>query len=255
MIAAASFRSGEKTSARVWTKPGGSPVTEADVAVDLFLQQRLAAFLPEAGWLSEETRDDPRRMERDLVWVVDPIDGTRAFLSGDRNWSVSIALLAGGEPVEGIVYAPALDALYEAARGGGATLNGVRLETTVLDKIQGARVAGPKPLVDALERAAGPLLRLPKVPSLALRLARVAAGDIDAGLISLDARDWDIAAADLILNEAGGRLTTLDGARPIYNRPAPVHGVLVAAGARLHAAALSALAHALGGMAGRDGGL
>src|SRR3712207_3855926 len=98
-IALGFFRSGLKTSARIWSKAGGSPVTEADVAVDAFLKAELSQAVPEAGWLSEETADDPARLSRELVWIVDPIDGTRAFLTGSRDWSVSIALLGGGQPV------------------------------------------------------------------------------------------------------------------------------------------------------------
>ncbi|MET0428769.1 MAG: inositol monophosphatase family protein, partial [Microvirga sp.] len=119
------FRAGGQTSANVWSKAGGSPVTEADVAVDTFLKVRLSEIEPRAAWLSEETTDDPVRLDSDLVWIVDPIDGTRAFLSGHPDWSIAVALLAQGEPVIGFVFGPVLDALYEASAGGGANLNGV----------------------------------------------------------------------------------------------------------------------------------
>src|SRR5215210_4388071 len=110
------FRSGLTTSAKIWSKAGGSPVTEADMAVDTFLKVKLSEALPEAAWLSEETADDRHRLGRDLVWIVDPIDGTRAFLSGSHDWSVAIALLSGGDPILGIVYAPAHETLFEAER-------------------------------------------------------------------------------------------------------------------------------------------
>jgi myo-inositol-1(or 4)-monophosphatase len=240
-IAMASFRPGTMTSARIWSKDGGSPVTEADLAADAFLRERLMAALPAAGWLSEETADDPARLARDLVFIVDPIDGTRAFLSGDPNWSVSVALVANGEPVAGVVHAPALDLTYEATRGKGATINSNPLSVSARASVSGARVAGPKPLVDRLARHHDPLERLPKVPSLALRLARVAAGEIEIGLVSAAARDWDIAAADLILREAGGLLTTLEGDTPPYNTPETIHGPMIGAGAALHEAALRAI--------------
>lgn len=249
-IAAGYFRAGERTTARVWTKAGDSPVTEADIATDDFLRERLMALLPQAGWLSEETADAPGRLARTFVWVVDPIDGTRAFASGDRNWVVSVALVADGRPLLGTVYAPMLDLLYEAERGVGAWLNDAPIQVSRQEVLHGARVAGPKPLVDALEREAGTLVRLPRVPSLALRLARVAEGEIDAGLVWVNACDWDIAAADLVLTEAGGRLTALDGHPPRYNLSEPVHGILVSAGAALHAAALSALTRAMPGEGG-----
>jgi myo-inositol-1(or 4)-monophosphatase len=240
-IAQEFFRPGEKTRARIWSKAGGSPVTEADVAVDAFLKIRLSHVLPEAGWLSEETADDPARMERRLVWIVDPIDGTRAFLSGHRDWSVAIALLADGEPLTGVVYGPALDAFYEAQAGLGATLNGAGLRVSSAVEIPGARTTGPEPMIDRLEARSGPVEHVERIPSLALRLARVAEGVVDVGLVSSDARDWDIAGADLILREAGGLLTGFDGRAPAYNRRDPVHGELVAAPSRLHPRVVEAM--------------
>jgi myo-inositol-1(or 4)-monophosphatase len=233
-IANGFFRSGLKTSARIWSKGGGSPVTEADMAVDAFLKARLSGAVPEAGWLSEETADDPARLDRDLVWIVDPIDGTRAFLAGNHDWSVSIALLGQGRPVLGIVYAPAHGHLYEARRGHGARRDGERIEASPIGRLPGLSVAGPKGLVDRLEERVGTLKRPPRIPSLALRLARVAEGSVDAGLVSSNACDWDIAAGDLILEEAGGILTCLDGARPAYNQADPVHGELMASPTALH---------------------
>jgi myo-inositol-1(or 4)-monophosphatase len=235
------FRSGLTTSAKIWSKAGGSPVTEADVAVDTFLKIRLSEMLPEAGWLSEETADDGRRLGRDLVWIVDPIDGTRAFLSGSHDWSVAIALLAEGEPVLGLVYAPAHETLFEAVRGGGARRDGNPIEVSPADALPGLSVAGPYPFIDRLERRAGELKRPPRIPSLALRIARVAEGSVDVGLVSTNARDWDIAGADLILREAGGVLAGLDGEVPTYNRADPVHGELVAASALLHPRLIEAI--------------
>jgi myo-inositol-1(or 4)-monophosphatase len=233
-IAGGFFRSGLKTSARIWSKGGGSPVTEADMAVDAFLKARLSEAVPEAAWLSEETADDPARLRSELVWIVDPIDGTRAFLSGSHDWSISIALLADGRPILGVVYAPAHEALYEARRGQGAFRDGVPLEASRATRPAGLSVAGPKGLVDRLEQRVGGLKRPPRIPSLALRLVRVAEGSIDAGLVSSNACDWDIAAGDLILEEAGGALTGLDGVRPPYNQAEPIHGELLAAPRRLH---------------------
>lgn len=235
------FRSGQKTSARIWSKTGGSPVTEADIAVDTFLKVRLSEALPEAGWLSEETADDRRRLGRRLVWVVDPIDGTRAFLSGSHDWSVAIALLVDGVPELGVVHVPAHDSLFEARRGGGAYHNGDRIETSAIRDLADIGIAGPVPMIERLEQSTGLLRHPPRVPSLALRLARVAEGSIDAAVISKDARDWDIAAADLILEEAGGLMTGLDGERPVYNRPDPVHGELFASSRRLHPQMIEAM--------------
>lgn len=235
------FVPGARTSARVWSKAGGSPVTEADVSVDTFLKVRLSQVLPEAGWLSEETRDDLGRLGRDLIWIVDPIDGTRSFLNGRLDWSVAVALLDGDRPVLGFVYAAAHEAMYEAVRGGGARRNGAAIQVSTVAEIKGARTTGPRPLVDQLDHVAGPLERVDKISSLALRLARVADGTVDVGLVSGDARDWDIAAADLVLEEAGGRLGTLTGAVPRYNLREPLHGELVAAPRGLHPGVVAAM--------------
>lgn len=233
-IARGYFRRGEKTTARIWNKAGGSPVTEADVSVDAFLKVRLSQLLPDAGWLSEETRDDPARLDRDLVWIVDPIDGTRAFLHGDPDWSVAIALLDAGRPTLGVVHAPAHDSYFEARAGGGARLNGVPIAVSAHAALGDARITGPKPMLETLARHAGPFSEMPKIPSLALRIARVAAGDVDIALVTANARDWDLAAADLVLSEAGGALSSLAGIAPVYNRPEPVHGALLAASRALH---------------------
>ncbi|WP_082494454.1 3'(2'),5'-bisphosphate nucleotidase CysQ [Methylobacterium sp. Leaf108] len=228
------FQAGGQTRARIWSKAGGSPVTEADVAVDTFLKIRLSGLLPEAAWLSEETADDAVRLGSDLVWIVDPIDGTRAFLSGHPDWSIAVALLAGGVPVLGFVHAPVPDRFYEAVAGGGATCNGTPIAASAQADLAGARVTGPKPMIERLARGGTrdgvkpPMVQVDRVPSLALRIARVAEGSIDVGLVSSDARDWDLAAADLLLTEAGGAVTDPGGTPTAYNRPDPVHGELVA---------------------------
>lgn len=241
-IAMRYFRSGLATSARIWSKAGGSPVTEADVAVDTFLKIRLSALLPEAAWLSEETADDPRRIGRDLVWIVDPIDGTRAFLAGSHDWSIAVALLADGKPALGIVHVPAHDALYAAVAGGGARRNGETISVSAAPDLEAVGVSGPMPFIDRLGRRHAGLKRLARIPSLALRIVRVAEGSIDVGLVSSDARDWDIAAADIILAESGGALFDGEGRMPVYNRPDPVHGELMAAPAQLKDPLVAAMA-------------
>ena len=235
------FRAGAQTAAKLWYKGQSSPVTEADIALDTFLKDHLAELLPQAGWLSEETADDPARLGQSHVWIVDPIDGTRAFASGHPDWAISIALVRDGRPVLGVLYAPIHDRLYEARIGEGAWCNGERMQVSTADALPAAKVAGPKPLVDRLERSFGQIERLPKVPSLALRLARVAEGSIDIGLVSANAQDWDIAAADLMLHEAGALLTGLDGSTPVYNRPVPSHVEMIAVSSRLHPRAIGAM--------------
>ena len=235
------FRAGEKTPARIDWKGGVSPVSEADIAVDNFLRGHLGALLPEAGWLSEETADSPERMACERVFIVDPIDGTRAFIAGDPRWAVSVALVENGGPVLAVLHLPAAQLTFEAAYGQGATLNGGPIAASGRESLTGARIAGPPRLMDNLAQAGLDFAREPKIPSLAYRLARVGAGEIDAGVASTDAWDWDIAAADLIVREAGGLLTDLDEREPAYNRPNPRHGILGAAPAALYGALIAAL--------------
>ncbi len=246
-IAASFFRLGERTPARLWTKNGGSPVTEADIAVDGFLRRELTMLVPEAAWLSEETADNKERLGNPHVWIVDPIDGTRGFLSGHPDWCLSVALVTEGAPVIGIVYAPTRGLYYEAIQGQGAFCNGERLGPLSVPDRKWLRVAGPKFLVDRLQAgldATTECSRVPAIPSLAMRLARLADASIDAALVSTDASDWDIAAGQLLLAETGGRMTGRDGAQIRFNQPNIVHGELIAAEASAHARLLVAMERA-----------
>ena len=238
------FRLGEQTSARIEHKYGGSPVTSADMAVDRFLKDRLGELFPDAGWLSEETADDDARLSRSRLLIVDPIDGTRAFLTGDPRWTVSIALVEAGVAVAGVVHAPALGETFVASLGGGARMNGGPIRASAFTALSGARVAGPRPLVERLATFLGTdFPAQAKIPSLAYRLALVAKGAFDLGLASINAHDWDIAGADILLAEAGARLCGADGARLVYNRVRVRHDPLIAA----PNAWVPSLAKALGG--------
>ncbi|RBP07384.1 myo-inositol-1(or 4)-monophosphatase [Roseiarcus fermentans] len=213
------FRPGRKTSAAVQAKEGGSPVTEADLAADAFLKRRLGAAFPDAGWLSEETADTTARLGRRRLIVVDPIDGTRAFVDGDPRWTVSLALIVDGRPIAGVVHAPALAETYSAARGMGARLNGEALALAARGERAGYRVAGPKPFLAAMAATLGARLDIaPFVPSLAYRMCMAASGALDFAVSRENSHDWDIAAADLVLEEAGGRLVEASGERLQYNR-------------------------------------
>jgi myo-inositol-1(or 4)-monophosphatase len=222
------FRHGEPTRAEVTHKTGGSPVTAADLHIDRFLKERLGALEPEFGWLSEETADSPERLDRKAVFVVDPIDGTRGFAAGDPCFSICVALVAGGRPVFGVVFAPALDQMFIAMTGGGARCNGASIAVSDRRELAGARLSAPEPIASDLRRSGLSFRQQPRLPSLAMRLLRVAEGDLDAALARQNACDWDIAAADVILHEAGGVLTDLSGRTPLYNRAEPKHPVLAA---------------------------
>jgi myo-inositol-1(or 4)-monophosphatase len=222
-----------------WTKEQNSPVSEVDIAVDEILRERLAVRYPEFGWLSEESVDDPLRLGRRHVWIVDPIDGTRGFIAGRSDWCVAAALVEDGRPVLGGLFAPAENGLYLARAGGGATLNGVPMSPRPGGELTRARVAGPPRRVEALTSAVPGMIAEPKVFSLALRLARVAAATLDVAIAGPNSHDWDIAAADLIVHESGGLLTTLNGGQVTYNKPVPVHEALIAAGPERHPALLA----------------
>src|SRR5499427_1985768 len=191
-----------------WIKGASSPVSEADLAVDALLRERLLA-IRDAGWLSEETEDDPARLQRAEVWVVDPIDGTRAYLAGLAEWVIAAALVRFGRPLIAALYAPVSDELFLS-------------------------VSGAKRRLDSLAAVEPRIVTAPRIPSLALRLARVATGALDGTFAAPNSHDWDLAAADLLVHEAGGLVTSLTGESLIYNRPDPVHGALVAAGRARH---------------------
>jgi myo-inositol-1(or 4)-monophosphatase len=224
-----------RTELKNWTKGASSPVSEADIAVNDLLEARLRAATPDYGWLSEESVDDEHRLGKPLVWIVDPIDGTRGYLAGREDWCVSVALVEDASPVLAAVFAPVTDEFFFAARGQGAERNRLRVHATEGTELDFARVAGPKPLVERLNRSSGEIALHPRIGSLALRLCRVAQGSLDAAFAGGQSRDWDLAAANLIVQEADGNMTALSGDTISYNRREVTHGVLVAAGRDRHA--------------------
>ena len=211
----------------VWMKAGVSPVSEADYAVDAFLKGSLRAARPDYGWLSEETVDTPDRLTAQRTFVVDPIDGTRAFLEGREVWCVSIAIVENGRPLAGVLDCPARGEVYAASPGSGATVNGSPISV----RTPGPKplVAGPKPLVATLPEKWRPATPYPYIPSLAYRIALLAKGALDGTFVKANSHDWDLAAADLILAEAGGRLVDRAGSILRYAADAdPSHGILAA---------------------------
>lgn len=229
-----------KGGLRHWTKPDGSHVTEGDLAINSLLEERLGAARPDDGWLSEETPDAPGRMARERLWIIDPIDGTRAFMEGRREWCVAACLAIGGRPALAAVYRPAAEEFFMAARGGGATLNGARLAMADSGALEGARIAGNRKALGSLLHlgiAADPSGALP----LQLRLAHVAAGRLDAAVSIGKRHDWDLAAGELLVTEAGGAVSGSSGEGYIYNRSEPWQQGLVAAGMKRHAALIEAL--------------
>ncbi|MGB6536368.1 MAG: 3'(2'),5'-bisphosphate nucleotidase CysQ [Xanthobacteraceae bacterium] len=226
-----------------WTKGESSPVCEADIAVDELLRERLGG-IDGIGWLSEESVDEPARLTMRFIWIVDPIDGTRGYIAGSPDWAVSAALVENGRPIAACLFAPATDEFFIAVIGGGATRNGRTVSVSAGSQVAGTSIAGPKNVLHSMAAIAPPFTIVPRVHSLALRLARVAQGTIDAAIAGGNSHDWDLAAADLLVHEAGGALTPVEGGVLIYNRAVPRHGMLVAAGRDRHPALLQMLGEA-----------
>lgn len=210
----------------VWMKPGDSPVSEADFAVDRFLRETLLAARPDYGWLSEETVDDPARLAARRTFIVDPIDGTRAFIDGRDVWCVSIAVVEDGASIAGVLDCPAREEVFEATAGGAALLNGSPIR--VAAGREPPIVAGPKPMLAAFAARGVRFATQSYVPSLAYRIAMLACGRIDGTFVKARSHDWDLAAADLILGEAGGKVCDADGATLRYGLADTVKGSLVA---------------------------
>ncbi|MBZ9990747.1 3'(2'),5'-bisphosphate nucleotidase CysQ [Mesorhizobium sp. BH1-1-5] len=228
---------------QVWMKGGTSPVSEADHAADAYLRETLLRARPDYGWLSEETADDHARLSARRTFVVDPIDGTRGFLDGLHSWCVSVAVVEDGRSLAGVLECPAKSETYWALPGEGAYLNDKRIHVRPLG--QNVDIGGPRPLVDLMPQAwQDRLRRTAYIPSLAYRLAMIAAGKLDATFVKPSAHDWDIAAADLILTEAGGALLDRAGKPPRYAGEVINHGALAAGSGEL----LSVLAGVIAGI-------
>lgn len=227
-----------KGGAEAWNKTsGGGPVTEADLAVNRLCAKQLLGARPEYGWLSEETRDDPAARQKSRVWVIDPIDGTRAYMDGRPDWCIGLALVEDGEAVAGVVYAPALDQVFEARKGGGARRNGAPIQATNRSLEAGTRLITNEGVVShPAWREKWPEVHLarPKPNATLLRLALVAAGEWDAVMVLAEKADWDLAAGAVLVSEAGGRITTHAGEQLVFNRIVPAQRSVVASGNVLH---------------------
>ncbi len=224
--------------AQRWDKPDGAgPVTEADLAVNAMLERDLQASRPDYGWLSEETEDSADRLTRDRAFIIDPIDGTRSFAEGSRTWAHSLAIAEQGDVIAAVIYLPMRDLLYAASRGQGATLNGATIRVSGQTRLPEAEILAAKPNLDACHWLSGSAPAFKRVyrPSLAYRMALVAQGRFDGMLTLRPSWEWDIAAGDLILREAGGLCTDRMGQPLRFNNAHPRLNGVVAAGPALHA--------------------
>lgn len=230
-IALRDFALGRRTSATIHWKDGGSPVTDADLAVDAYLGEALAGLSDQhapIGFHSEERPESWHGDPEHPVFVVDPIDGTRNFSEGGHAWCIVIGLLDQGQPVAGVVHVPARQETYSAWRGGGAYRNGTRLRAPT-EAGEPLRITGPRALIEKFAHRLGAAFQpMPAVPALAHRVLVPLTGATDLALARPGGHDWDIVAADCILNEAGGCLVSLEGAPPVYRLQGGEHPALMA---------------------------
>ncbi|MEG3176127.1 inositol monophosphatase family protein [Sphingomonas sp. RB3P16] len=225
-----------RTDFHRWEKAPNDPVSQVDLDVNMLLQARLTALLPDAGWLSEETADNADRLACGRVWVVDPIDGTRDYIRGRDGWAISVALVENGRATIGVLDAPARGDIFRAALGQGATRNGVPVRVGNRAAFSGARVP-----TDGLPKVDSDLVVVAKPNSIALRIAMVAADEADLVATLRWGSEWDIAAAALIAAEAGASVTDALGGKLAFNTPtAKAFGVLVTTPG-IHAAAVERL--------------
>ena len=220
-----------------WDKTPGNPVSEADLEVDRFLKRELGRLLPSAAWLSEETADDKARTDSGLIWLVDPIDGTRDFVRGRPGWAVSVALVSSGRPLIGMLAAPARAEEWVAVAGQGATLNGAAIRASTRTDFAGARV----PTI-ALPKEDSDLVAVDQPNSIALRIAMVADDRADLVATLRWGFEWDIAAATLIAREAGAEVTDAFGGPLAYNKHDPRDFGLLVCSPAIHGAAVERLA-------------
>lgn len=213
----------------VWIKEGNSPVSEADFAVDHFLKEKLLRARPNYGWISEETKEDREQKIYDRYFVVDPIDGTRGFLSGSAYWCISVAIIENGRPIVGVLQCPAKGDVYAAVTGGGATFNGTKLPLLASQIHRKYTVSLDKLLVQKLpDDFCNKVNFYRYIPSLAYRIVLVAQNEIDIVLVRPNCHAWDIAAADLILQECGGCFLAFDTPLISYGIESYQYGILIA---------------------------
>jgi myo-inositol-1(or 4)-monophosphatase len=228
---------------KTFRKAGGDPVTEADLAIDAFLKQHLTAARPDYGWLSEESADDRSRLSSARSFVVDPIDGTYGFVKHRPQFTIVAAVVEAGRPVAAAVYNPITEEMYEASAGWGARKDGVPIRVSQQGDLPDARLLATRFFLEPSQWDTPwpENIRIETRASIAYRMALVAEGAFDA-MISLSKKsDWDLAAADLIVHEAGGRVTTAEGERLIYNREKFEQGSVIAAPPELHGRLLAKL--------------
>jgi myo-inositol-1(or 4)-monophosphatase len=220
---------------QVWYKEGVSPVTNGDLAVDALLKTRLLGARPDYGWLSEETADDPARLSARRVFMVDPIDGTSAYMKQSPWFVISIAVVEAGRPISAALYAPAPNELYIAEVGAGAQRNGEPIRPSSVQSLLGCRMAGDiKLFSQSCWIDPWPQMSVERRNAIAYRMALVGAGDFDAAVSRGWKHDWDLAAGDLIAREAGAEVTGTGGRPLTFNTPLAKNLGMICAAPALH---------------------
>jgi len=214
-------------------KPGQDPVTEADHTANRILRQILVR--EGEGWLSEESVDDPERLSREVVWVVDPLDGTREFVEGIPEWCISIGLVRDGQAVAGGILNPATGEKIVGSIGGGVIYNGEPARASARSTLAGALVLGSRSEAKRGEwkRFEGMPFRVRNIGSVAYKLGLVAAGKADATWTLVPKNEWDVAAGTALVLAAGGFVRRLEGEPPRFNNPSPLLTGLIAGGPNL----------------------
>ncbi len=232
-----------RSAPEFWEKPGqAGPVSVADMEVNADLEAVLQRARPDYGWLSEETLDTPARLGTERTFIIDPIDGTRAFLAGEPSFSHALAIVEGGEVTAAVVYLPALDLMFAATPDATATLNGAPITASDAQVAPGSSVLTAKANLAPEHWLTPPDGMVREFRnSMAYRLCLVAQGRFDASLSLRPTWEWDIAAGDLIARQAGAAVTDRHGARIRYNLPHPQAAGIIAAPKVLHSALISAL--------------
>ncbi|MEO0344020.1 MAG: 3'(2'),5'-bisphosphate nucleotidase CysQ [Pseudomonadota bacterium] len=224
-----------KSQLEIWDKGGGQgPVTEADLLIDKTLNEILLSARPGYGWLSEETDDDPARLGHDTIFIVDPIDGTRAFISGQVNFACALAVVHKGQVQDAVVHMPVKGITYAASRGFGATKNGKAIKTDGRTDFEGARVLASGRSLDADLWTHRPEIERHFRTSLAYRICLVAEGRFDAAMALHSVWEWDMSAGDLIAEEAGALCTDSFGLQAAYNSPQAAQKGLVVGNPSIH---------------------
>jgi len=216
-----------------WDKSPNNPVTEVDYAVNDSLLENLLNKRNSYGWLSEESDDSNIRLSKDYVWVVDPIDGTKAFIQKKPEFTISIALIHLSKPILGAIYNPITEELFEAEIGKGAFLNGKKIQVTKNESLSEGNFLGGKMFLSNNKNLAKKA-KFSFINSIAYRMALVAKGEYDGTVTLSNKSDWDIAAGNIIVTEAGGKVTTKKGEKIIFNKKNILHPNLIAANPMMH---------------------